>query len=404
MVHVRVRLADGDSSADARSQGYGLTLQQGLKYLGIIDEELIRYFAVNDSPSSSHFIFNSTGQVVSFFGPAFAPPATLAERQADEARGRWRWRNVHTPRARLRSTLLSRVPTRWQWWGRRATPADAVAWLDKADVVVGADGIYSAVRQAVEGTDTAMPLRYLGVIVILGIVDVDAGAVWDDRIVQVVDGSVRCFTMPYAPGQVMWQLSWPMEQAAATDLRARGSAALHAAALQAVDGWADELVTLLARTDDSLVTGTPVFDRPADVWTVQPGCERMTLIGDAAHPMSPFKGQGANVALADGVLIADTLLRAAHLPRDELGAVLRQAEADMMRRVSSKVAGSHAMALRLHSEAATEADAVAELRGTPRAHVDAVREAGIGLWTGDRLEAEVRRVLFQDDEQAAQQE
>jgi hypothetical protein len=389
-------MADADASPDARSQGYGLTLQQGLKYLGVIDPELPRYFATHDTPSSSHFIFNARGDVVSFFGPAFAPPDTLADRHADEAEGKWRWRNVHTPRARLRSTLLSKVPANWQWWGQRARPDDVLPWLREADVVVGADGIYSAVRRGIEGS-SAPSLRYLGVIVILGIVEVEAGAVWDDRIVQVVDGSVRCFTMPYAPGSVMWQLSWPIDEGEAVDLRARGSAALHAAALAAVDGWSADLVALLARTDGSLVTGTPVFDRPPDTWQVAPPYERATLIGDAAHPMSPFKGQGANVALADGVVLADKLLQAAGEPREKLAPLLRQAEGDMMRRVTPKVEGSHAMARRLHSEAAVKADAVAELRGTPRAHVDAVRAAGIGLWTGVQLEQEVRRVLYGQD-------
>lgn len=38
------------------------------------------------------------------------------------------------------------------------------------------------------------------------------------------------------------------------------------------------------------------------------GGTRVTVIGDAAHPMSMFKGQGANQALADGPLLAQWLL------------------------------------------------------------------------------------------------
>ena len=41
---------------------------------------------------------------------------------------------------------------------------------------------------------------------------------------------------------------------------------------------------------------------------------RVTLIGDAAHPMTPFRAQGANQALSDAVLLADALVEgiAAH--------------------------------------------------------------------------------------------
>jgi 2-polyprenyl-6-methoxyphenol hydroxylase-like FAD-dependent oxidoreductase len=37
------------------------------------------------------------------------------------------------------------------------------------------------------------------------------------------------------------------------------------------------------------------------------GLPIVTFIGDAAHPMSPFKGQGANQALLDAVQLADVL-------------------------------------------------------------------------------------------------
>ena len=41
--------------------------------------------------------------------------------------------------------------------------------------------------------------------------------------------------------------------------------------------------------------------------TTDAGMSRVTLVGDAAHPMTPFKAQGANQAVSDAVLLAETL-------------------------------------------------------------------------------------------------
>lgn len=109
--------------------------------------------------------------------------------------------------------------------------------------------------------------------------------------------------------------------------RVRGQSAVNVVAFAAVDHWAEEGWSLPADIDelrghfagwheeaDDMIEGLcrsgvfkwGLFGRPAlPRW--QQG--RVSLIGDAAHPMLPFLGQGAAMAIEDGVLMARALAR-----------------------------------------------------------------------------------------------
>jgi 2-polyprenyl-6-methoxyphenol hydroxylase-like FAD-dependent oxidoreductase len=81
----------------------------------------------------------------------------------------------------------------------------------------------------------------------------------------------------------------------------------------------------------------------------------VTLIGDAAHPMSPFKGQGANQALLDALSLARAIAAGcrplSQWRKDGVRkSVLTDFEATMIERSTSKVEDSAAAAQFLHSE------------------------------------------------------
>ena len=75
------------------------------------------------------------------------------------------------------------------------------------------------------------------------------------------------------------------------------------------------------------------------------GHRRVVVMGDAVHPMSPFKGQGCNQALADGPLLRSWLERSA------LDAAVNGFMREMVDRTSVRVNASREAAIFLHSEA-----------------------------------------------------
>lgn len=88
----------------------------------------------------------------------------------------------------------------------------------------------------------------------------------------------------------------------------------------------------------------------------------VTMLGDAAHPMSPFKGQGANQALLDAILLARKIYSAVSIgnkkPNDKMlikpsiPTALAEFEDEMLQRSAVKVKKSAEAAKFLHTQVA----------------------------------------------------
>lgn len=352
-------LYERDDSFDARAQGYGLTLQQAsnaIKGLGL-------HSLKDGCKSTRHVVHTTEGKEIVEWGMRTHSKTNKSPKRI----------NVHVPRQALRLELLEQLGKHdVVQWGHRLVgfkqcedksvelsfQVNGEMKTAKADLLVGADGVRSIVRSLLIGEEIT-PLRYLGYVVILGICSLDAlkdaeSPLLDSQTVfQTVNGQDRIYMMPYTLDSIMWQLSFPMPEEEAKALSAQGAEALKAEACRRAQ-WHIPIPQILSATQPTKISGYPVYDRELLKSELLNNVGAVTLIGDAAHPMSPFKGQGANQALLDALSLARNISIKCKLASKwkEVGireSILNEFEEEMIERSASKVKGSAEVVEYLHS-------------------------------------------------------
>lgn len=184
-----------------------------------------------------------------------------------------------------------------------------------ADALIGADGIHSGIRRhfVSEAEDS---VRFTGMVAYRAVVEAAAlpkhlveptATVWmgpgRHLVHYYVDRGERINLVAVVETDAWREESW-QSPAAAGEL------------LQAFEGWHRKVQSVLAAAEDCHKWA--LHDRPPLArWS----SERVTLLGDAAHPMLPFLAQGAAMAIEDGWILSRLL---EHREEDAIGPALDQ--------------------------------------------------------------------------------
>jgi 2-polyprenyl-6-methoxyphenol hydroxylase-like FAD-dependent oxidoreductase len=309
---ISVTIFEGEAGLDFRSQGGSLDLHEetgqaalrkaGLRdeflkharydgeALKIADKNLLCYVRINGSTSST-----SSSQ----------PAGVLGNRPEID-------------RPVLRKLLFDSLLEGTVQWNKKVTKIDedrCICFADGTtqggfDLIVGADGAWSKARPYL----SAVKPFYTGIggyaMTIMNAEEnhpklhklVNRGSLftWSDGKSLMGqyngDGSIQVYT---------WSKRDPDRQATHNT---KGIAAVRKDCMEEFAGWHPDLLALIHASEGN-VTARDLYMLPiGHSWPHRRG---VTLIGDAAHVMTPFAGEGVNLALEDAMKLSDAIISAA---------------------------------------------------------------------------------------------
>ncbi|HZO28587.1 MAG TPA: FAD-dependent monooxygenase [Chloroflexota bacterium] len=189
----------------------------------------------------------------------------------------------------------------------------------RGDVLIGADGIHSAVRMTLS---PAIGPRYAGYQYLRGITEFATPLFPPGRFVFAFGRGDRFGMSHIGPGRLYW---WAV--IVAPEHAPDPSEGRKAEVARRFKSFMAPIPAVIQSTPGDQILRNDISDlRPLASW----GVGRVTLLGDAAHATTPNLGRGAGEALEDAVTLASCLATVRRGNRAAVATVLRYYEASRM--------------------------------------------------------------------------
>jgi len=168
----------------------------------------------------------------------------------------------------------------------------------QADLLIGADGVWSQVRESIEGSPSP---RFSGNIAYRFTVDAANAPAFLERtsVSAILGPSAHLVCYPLREANRFNMVAITAGNAASHDWTNQPTEAQRQQLLSRFSRWHPAIVELFAKTGD--VTFWPLYETTNGRWHDGHNC---VLIGDAAHAMMPFAAQGAAMAIEDAYELA----------------------------------------------------------------------------------------------------